>query len=127
MADTHAGHHDDHPQVGHVVPVWILTAVWITLMVLTLLTVVLAQLNFGPFDLLIAMGIATVKATLVCLFFMHLYWDKPINSAFFLASFAFVFLFVSMAIADTGQYKDAVEARQVDVPVVLHPDEAPAP
>lgn len=42
-----------------------------TLLVLTLLTVMVAFLDLGPLNTAIALVIATVKATLVLLFFMH--------------------------------------------------------
>lgn len=40
-------------------------------MVLTALTIFAAFQNFGPFNDLVAMGIAVLKATLVVLWFMH--------------------------------------------------------
>jgi cytochrome c oxidase subunit 4 len=40
-------------------------------MVLTAATVAAAYVNLGPFNIVIALAIASVKATLVVLYFMH--------------------------------------------------------
>ena len=50
------------------------TAIWIALMVLTVITVALSFVDFGSHstNLIIAMAVATVKAALVALYFMHL-------------------------------------------------------
>jgi cytochrome c oxidase subunit IV len=52
----------------------------LTLLVLTIITVGVAQFDFGEGNVIVALGIASVKATVVCLFFMHLLHDKPLNS-----------------------------------------------
>ena len=48
-------------------------AVFLALLVGTGLTVFAATLDLGRFNAPVALGIATVKATLVALFFMHLW------------------------------------------------------
>jgi len=64
----------------HVVPLRVYFAVFTALLVLTWLTVAAARFDFGtasvlgavlPLNLLVALAIATTKATLVVLFFMH--------------------------------------------------------
>ena len=59
------------------------------LLLLTVITVGAAQVNFGSStaNVVIAMTIATIKASLVALFFMHLKDDKPIKSPQALAYF----------------------------------------
>jgi cytochrome c oxidase subunit IV len=47
-------------------------AVWIALLAGTALTVIAAQFDLGPFNAAVALTIATIKATLVALFFMHI-------------------------------------------------------
>lgn len=64
--------------LGHIVPISVYNAVFATLLLLTVVTVWAATQEFGPFNLLIAMLIATVKATVVTLFFMHLQWESKI-------------------------------------------------
>jgi cytochrome c oxidase subunit 4 len=48
-------------------------AVWIALLVGTGLTVYAATLDLAPYNAAVALGIATIKATLVALFFMHVW------------------------------------------------------
>jgi cytochrome c oxidase subunit IV len=55
----------------HVSPLRTYLGVFAALMVLTALTIFAAFQNFGPFNDLVAMGIAVLKATLVVLWFMH--------------------------------------------------------
>lgn len=72
------------------------------LLVLTILTVGVHYLHLpDPWSIIIAMGIATAKATLVALFFMNLYWDKRFNSMLLLTAFAFFTLLVSFTLLDT--------------------------
>jgi cytochrome c oxidase subunit IV len=48
-------------------------AVWIALLIGTGLTVYAATLDLAPYNAAVALAIATVKATLVVLFFMHVW------------------------------------------------------
>lgn len=104
MADSHS-HEGAHEQVGHVVPWQILAATWGILMVLTFVTVAATWKDFGSLNLFIAMAIATVKASLVVLYFMHLRYDKPFNSVIFVVSLSLVMLFILLALLDTSQYQ----------------------
>jgi cytochrome c oxidase subunit 4 len=47
-------------------------AIWIALLTGTALTVTAARIDLGPFNAAVALTIATIKATLVALFFMHI-------------------------------------------------------
>lgn len=55
----------------HIVPPKIYIVIFLALILGTSLTTWAAFQNFGPFNIVIALGIATMKATLVVLFFMH--------------------------------------------------------
>lgn len=94
-----------HGAVGHVVPPRILLAVLGTLLALTWITVGATWLDLGPYNLWLALVIATVKASLVVLYFMHLRYDSPINAFVFIASLVFVMLFVGFALMDTMSYQ----------------------
>ena len=95
---------DHHEGVGHVAPLWILLSVFGALMVLTALTVGVAYIDLGNLNLMVAMGVAVVKATFVVLYFMHLRWDKPFNAVVFIGALLFLALFVLFALLDTLQY-----------------------
>lgn len=74
--------------------------VWIGLLILTVITVGTSYMDFGTFNILIAMLIATVKASLVVLFFMHLYDDSRLNQVVFASSIFFLIVFVGLTGSD---------------------------
>ena len=102
--------HDEHG-LAHVMPIWMLVGVWAALMALTGLTVFSAQFDLGSLDLPVAMLIATVKALLVALFFMHLKYDRPFNGLIFMASLIFAGVFVTIAMMDTSQNQKQILER----------------
>jgi cytochrome c oxidase subunit 4 len=55
----------------HIVPPKVYVGIFLSLMVLTAATVAAAYVNLGPFNIVIALAIASVKGTLVVLYFMH--------------------------------------------------------
>ena len=75
-------------------------SVLVALLFLTFITVAVAQFDFGSANMLIAMGIAAVKASLVIAFFMHVKWDTAINKIVFLSSFLFLSLLFVFTLAD---------------------------
>lgn len=97
-------HEATQPYV-HIVPFRVLAAVFGALLVLTVLTVAATKVDLGNWNLWLAMGIATVKAALVVLYFMHMRYDHPFNAVVFVTALAFVALFVSFALMDTVAYK----------------------
>ncbi len=99
-------------------PVWMLLSVFFALTALTIITVWQASFHFGDWDVALVMGIATVKAALVMLFFMHLAYDKPFNVIIFLASFVFVALFVILTINDVRQNAPTFEPVYDEPPAV---------
>jgi len=95
------GHSDDGTDFAHPLPVSALLAVFFALVLLTIVTVAQASFDLGSFDIALVMGIATLKALLVALFFMHLAFDKPFNLIVFLSGFVFVGLFVILTLSDS--------------------------
>jgi cytochrome c oxidase subunit 4 len=110
--DMHATEGEGH-HVGHVVPPRILIATGLGLLALTVITVLAAKIDFAQFDLhemniFVALTIAVIKASLVCLFFMHLRWDRPFNSFVLVVSLVLVGLFISFAMTDSTEYQHEV-------------------
>jgi cytochrome c oxidase subunit 4 len=68
--------------LGHVVPVWIYVAIFAALMVLTAVTVAVAFVDLGRFNVAVALTIAIIKATLVLLYFMHLRYSSRLTLIF---------------------------------------------
>lgn len=72
------------------------------LLILTVLTVVVHYVQFpDPWSIIVAMGIAIFKASLVALFFMNLYWDDRFNSLLLMSSIVFFILLVGLTLLDT--------------------------
>jgi caa(3)-type oxidase subunit IV len=115
LMSAHA-HNDGHGhgelQMGHhhVSSSAMFFNVLVVLLILTVVTVGVSRIDFGPANMLIAMLIASVKASLVILFFMHVKWDTAINKIVFLSSFLFLSLLFVFTLADQA-------TRRIDHPM----------
>lgn len=94
------------PAHGHVVPAKVLIAVWLVLMILTVLTVAVTYVDFGSYNLFAALLIAVFKASLVLLYFMHLRYDSPFHSLLMISALVFVGVFIAISMLDTVHYQD---------------------
>jgi cytochrome c oxidase subunit 4 len=92
----------------HISSVRLLVVVLIALMFGTWATVSVTYVDLGFLNIWIGLAIATSKAVLVGLYYMHLRWDKPFNTFVFLLAFVFLGIFIGIAMMDTGQYQDVV-------------------
>ncbi len=89
----------------HIAPPRALLAVWGALAVLTVLTVTVAGIDLGKFNLWAALAIATTKAGLVALYFMHLRYDRPFHGFLFVCALAFAMLLAGLALMDAREYR----------------------
>jgi len=89
-------HHDEHHIVGPAVYVTILFA----LLVGTGLTVWASFLELGPWNPVIALAIATSKATLVVLFFMHVKYSTKLTKLTVGAAIFMFLVLISMTLSD---------------------------
>jgi cytochrome c oxidase subunit IV len=81
------------------VPTYI--AVWVALLVGTGLTYYAATLDLGPFNAPVALLIATIKATLVVLFFMHVKGaSEKLTKLVVLSAIFFLILLLGLTMAD---------------------------
>jgi cytochrome c oxidase subunit 4 len=86
---------DDHStELGHIVPFRVYLGVFLSLLVLTVLTVVVSRFDFGSFNIVVAMVVASIKACLVACFFMHLKFENKFTLGY--AAFPFVLLALLM-------------------------------
>ena len=109
----HGEVHDGQADHGlaHTTPIPLLLGILGALLVLTILTVSVTAIDLGQQgNLVVAMVVATIKAGLVVTFFMHLRWDRIFHLILFLTSVLFVMLFLSMTIADRGEYDKDIDA-----------------
>jgi len=111
----------------------IYTANLFALMFLTVITVAAASFNFGSANVVIALAIASVKAILVGLFFMHLIWDKPVNAIILIAAFLFLGIFLMFDFLDVTS-RNVYPPRNMPpmqnatpVPDSMNPLKTPAP
>ncbi len=75
--------------------------VWIALLVLTATTVAVSYVNLGVFNVVVALVIASVKASLVALFFLHLKDENKLVWGFALTPIYFLILIIAGTLADT--------------------------
>jgi cytochrome c oxidase subunit 4 len=95
------------------------------LMVLTVITVYVAGFDFGSVNVVVAIGIATVKATLVALVFMHLRNDRPLNGMIAISGFLFLGLLLMFCLTDIDARSNPIPGT-VKVPVKAAAPPAPA-
>jgi cytochrome c oxidase subunit 4 len=124
--DANDHHDDDHDHgLGHVVGYGPLIGTAVALIALTVITVAVHAVDAGELNVPIALTIAGVKATLVCLYFMHLRWDRPFNALVLVGSIAFAVLLMIFTTMDSGQYSPQIVAG--NPPTVQATVEAKAP
>jgi len=76
-------------------------AVFAALLVGTALTVFAARLDLGPLNAPVALGIATVKATLVALFFMHVWHaSEKLTKLVVISALFFFLLLLGLTMSD---------------------------
>jgi cytochrome c oxidase subunit 4 len=75
-------------------------AIFVALAALTGLTVGVTYVDLGPFNLVAAMGIAVLKAALVVLFFMHLYWSERLTHVTAVSAIVFLFILFAFTLSD---------------------------
>jgi cytochrome c oxidase subunit IV len=76
-------------------------AVWIALLIGTGLTVYAATLDLAPYNAAVALAIATVKATLVALFFMHVWHaSEKLTKLVVIAAIFFLLLLLGLTMTD---------------------------
>lgn len=119
--DTHAAHtqahSEEHVHGGPKVYLMVFGA----LVFLTVVTVGASYIHFGSgmANVVIAMLIASMKASLVALFFMHLRWDRPISAIIFCTSLFFLGLFL------IGCYTDLIARPPTEPTNLKAPAQAP--
>jgi cytochrome c oxidase subunit 4 len=134
----HEGDFDVHT---HISAVRFYVGILLTLMLLTILTVSVSYIHLGKLNLIVAVVIASIKASLVVLFFMHLKYDNKFNALILVITLLFIGVFFAYTLNDTDhraeldvdQGSRVLQSTGVDAPggfVGAHheaPTGAPAP
>jgi len=99
--------HDDNYHVhAHISSTKQNLIILFALFALTGMTVGAYRVELGDANLAVAAIIATVKAALVCYYFMHLKYERAFNTLFFLGSLLFLLIFLGYTANDTEYRAD---------------------
>jgi len=90
---------------GHIVPTKIYYLVFAALICLTALTTGAALLNLGPWNTVVALAIAVVKASLVVLFFMHVKYSSHLVRLAVAAGFFWLAILIAFTLGDYSTRK----------------------
>ena len=87
----------------HIVPLGLYALIGVTLLVMTGVTYGVALIDLGPLNTIVALCIATFKATLVVLIFMHVkYTSEKLTKAVIISAIFFLGLLLTLSLADFG-------------------------
>ncbi len=84
----------------HIVPRRTYVLVWITLCILTVATTLVATLDLGIFNGIVALIIAVTKMLLVILFFMHVKYSTRVTWLVVIASFFWLGILITLSMND---------------------------
>ena len=87
---------------GHVSPIKVYIGIFLTLMALTAITVFVAYINLGQLNKIVALGIASFKATLVVLYFMHVKYASRMTKLVVVSGLFFLGILLTLTMADYG-------------------------
>ena len=76
--------------------------IWLILLVLTVITVAVSTVDLKSLTVTVAITIATVKALVVALYFMHLRFDRKILGIFFLVTMLIFVAVLLLTFLDYG-------------------------
>jgi len=85
---------------AHIVPYKTFLVVWVGLLILTAITVAVAQFNLGPLNIWVALGIATLKSGLVIAVFMHMKYESLLFKLALLSALAILAIFIGLTFVD---------------------------
>jgi|NGEPerStandDraft_6_1074524.scaffolds.fasta_scaffold09593_4 cytochrome c oxidase subunit 4 len=93
--------HEEHSASGeHIVSPKLYVGIFLFLMVMTALTVYAASVELHAWNPVVALVIATMKATTVILFFMHVKYSTRMTQIVILGALFFLFLLLGLTLTD---------------------------
>jgi cytochrome c oxidase subunit 4 len=93
--------HEEHSASGeHIVSPKLYVGIFAFLMVMTALTVFAASVEMHDWNPVVALVIATMKATTVILFFMHVKYSPRLTQIVILAALFFLLLLLGLTLTD---------------------------
>ena len=85
---------------SHIVPYKTFMIIWVFLLILTGVTVWVAQYNLGAMNIWVALGIATFKSGLVVAYFMHMKYETWLFKLSLIAALAILAVFIGLNFFD---------------------------
>lgn len=80
----------------------VFVGIWGALMALTAVTVWVASVNLGFLNVVVALAVASVKASLVVFVFMHLKYENLTLKLMVLTAFVILSIFIGLTFFDTA-------------------------
>ncbi len=112
---THSSEAHDGRVHVHIAPTKFYIGIFAALIVLTFITVGASYVDLGAANTVVAMLIATIKASLVAAFFMHLTHDRLFNTVSLVSAFLFLAIFFGFTYDDLGKRGRVDEAQGTSV------------
>lgn len=84
----------------HITSVRTYLLVFIALMILTAITVLVAFQDFGAWNDIVALTIAVIKASLVVLFFMHIYHSTRLSKLVVVSGLVWLLILIGLTLSD---------------------------
>lgn len=85
---------------SHIVPYRTFILIWIALLILTGVTVGVAQIDLGALNVWVALAIACCKSALVVFIFMHLKYEQRLFKLSLLAALIILAVFIGITFID---------------------------
>ena len=100
--ESHAQQHGDGSGEAevHLVPYRVYLGIWAALMALTAITIGVKYADLGHLAVFTAVLIASVKCTLVVLYFMHVRFERPLIGVMIAAAFITFAIYICLTFSD---------------------------
>jgi|SRR5689334_2378451 cytochrome c oxidase subunit 4 len=93
------GDHAEHSE--HIVSAGLYWLIWAILIICTVLTAWIATVDLGKFNTVVALAIATFKASIVALIFMHVkYTSEKMTKAILISAVFWLLLLLVLSLTD---------------------------
>jgi cytochrome c oxidase subunit 4 len=94
--DNEMANHAEH----HIVPKRVYFTVFFALIVLTWVTTYISTVNLGKWNIFVALAIAVFKASIVALFFMHVFYSTRLTKMIVMCSVFWLILLLFITMTD---------------------------
>ena len=74
--------------------------IWVALLILTVVTIAVSRVNLGALNIWVAMGVASIKSSLVIFVFMHLRQESKLFKIGLLVMLSILAIFIGLTFFD---------------------------